>query len=305
MRKAFVLVALVACGDVAHHDLPDASSAPPTKDAPGPDAPTQPGLGAFSAPVPIAELDTVSSERGPSLTSDLLEIYFVSDRAGGLGGADVYTSKRPNVATAWAPPTLVMAVSSADAEAHTYVTPDGLQLYVAVTRAVTTTGTDLYVAVRANRQAVWSAPTLATDLDSAADDTAIGMSADGLQLVLDSTRAGGLSGRDLYLAKRADTSSAWGIPEGIAELNDANTQKTPQLADGGRALWFVQTEPGTADDFYVARRADTNSPFGAAVAVPELDSALTDVDPWISDDQRTIVFASTRSGNFDLFVATR
>lgn len=304
MTKAIVLVALVACGDVAHHDLPDAAPIP-ALDAAAADAPTQPqGLGAFSAPVPIAELDTVSSERGPSLTSDLVEIYFVSDRPGGLGGADVYTSKRPNLATAWAAPTLVMAVSSADAEAHTYVTPDGLQLYVAVTRAVTTTGTDLYVAVRANRQAVWSAPTLATDLDSVVDDTALGMSADGLQLVLDSTRAGGLSGRDIYLAKRADTSSAWGIPEGIAELNDDDTQKTPQLADAGRALWFVQAEPDTSDDFYVARRANVNSPFGAAVAVPELDSALTDVDPWISDD-RTIVFSSTRSGNFDLFVATR
>jgi hypothetical protein len=39
--------------------------------------------------------------------------------------------------------------------------------------------------------------------------------------------------------------------------------------------------------------------------VPELDSAVSDDDPWISDDQRTIVFASTRSGNFDLFIATR
>jgi hypothetical protein len=44
---------------------------------------------------------------------------------------------------------------------------------------------------------------------------------------------------------------------------------------------------------------------GPPVAVTELNTTTSEVDPWISDDQRTIVFASNRNGNFDLFIATR
>jgi Tol biopolymer transport system component len=302
MNRCFALgfMLLTACGDIAH-ETPDAQ-VPPKADAPRVDAPTQLPLGLFSAPIPIAELNTVAMERGPTLTGDMLELYFVSDRPGGLGSTDVWMSTRATVASAWTAPTLVTTVSSVDAEAHPYVTRDGLQLYVTVTRTTTTTGSDIYVAVRANREAAWSTPALATDLNSAADDVAIGMSADGLELVLDSAR-GGASARDLYLAKRANTASSWGIPEGIAELNNSNNQKTPQLADGGLAIWYGETQ--TSDEICMATRPSLDAPFGVGVPVAELNTTLTESDPWISDDQRTIVFASTRSGNYDLFIATR
>jgi Tol biopolymer transport system component len=133
---------------------------------------------------------------------------------------------------------------------------------------------------------------------------AVGVSADGLELALDSSR-GGASGRDLYLSKRANTTQPWGIPVGIAELNDGTTQKLPQLADDGRAIWFVQTTTTNGDDIMVATRPALDAPFGTPTAVTELNSATAEDDPWISNDQRTIVFASSRNGNFDIFIATR
>jgi len=303
MRLSLVVGLVVCCcGNIDKMNAPDA---PPGIDVPpAPDAPVDSQLPAFSAPVPIAEVDTTSSERGPTLTGDLLELYFVSDRAGGLGGADIWCAKRASTTAAWDPPVLVPNVNSADGEGHPFVTRDGLQLYFSVAHAGTTTGLDIYVSVRADRGSAWSPPTAVTELNSLADDVAIGISADGLELALDSSR-GGASGRDLYLSKRANATQPWGIPVGISELNDATTQKLPQLADDGRAIWFVQTTTSNGDDIMVATRPALDAPFGTPTAVSELNSATAEDDPWISNDQRTIVFASSRNGNFDLFIATR
>jgi WD40 repeat protein len=300
--SSFALIACTSCGGVATpRAQPDAEAA----DAPPIPIDAPPSLNTFSAPVRITELDTTTfNERGPTLTADMLEIFFVSDQPGGRGGTAIWTASRTSTATPFGTPSIVTAIDSADSETHPFVTGDGLQLYFSVAHANSTTGTDLYISLRANRQSAWSAPTLATELQSAADDVAVGISANGLLLALDSTR-GGASGRDLYLSSRSDPTHPWGIPEGIAELDTDAAQKTPQLANGGRALWFVQSTATTGDDIFLSTRPDLGSSFGAPVAVAELNTVTSEDDPWVADNQRTIVFASTRGGTFDLFIATR
>ena len=76
-------------------------------DAPEPDAATFDAapLGPFANVTPLSSLDTLGNEDDPTLTGDLLEIYF--DR-----GGDIWYSTRASVADAWQLPLLLTAVNS-------------------------------------------------------------------------------------------------------------------------------------------------------------------------------------------------
>jgi hypothetical protein len=57
----------------------------------------------FSAPEPIADLNTPAFESGPSLNADGLTICFESDRPGSAGMADLYIATRPDRASPFGP----------------------------------------------------------------------------------------------------------------------------------------------------------------------------------------------------------
>lgn len=56
---------------------------------------TRPSVGAaFGAPSPLNEVNSAANDYGPFLSSDGLLLYFGSDRAGGMGSADVWVAAR-------------------------------------------------------------------------------------------------------------------------------------------------------------------------------------------------------------------
>src|SRR5215217_8214066 len=65
----------------------------------------------YSAPVHLGPLiNTAAFEGGPSLSANGLELYFVSARAGALGGPgdqDIYVSRRRSIQDDWAAPVRV------------------------------------------------------------------------------------------------------------------------------------------------------------------------------------------------------
>jgi hypothetical protein len=83
----------------------------------------------FSAPVPLAELNSDFDEVTPTLSADGLDIYFSSFRPGGIGGADIYTSSRPAIGQPFAPPHLLRELSSARDDACLRLAIDGATMY--------------------------------------------------------------------------------------------------------------------------------------------------------------------------------
>lgn len=70
-------------------------------------------------------------------------------------------------------------------------------------------------------------------------------------------------------------------------------------------MYFNTNQFGHAD-IYVSTRASTSHPFGAPLPVPGgVNSSSVDAEPFISKDGLTLLFESDRSGNFDLWAATR
>jgi WD40 repeat protein len=111
---------------------------------------TRPARGAaFGQPVELAALDTDVDDFSPTLSADGLEIFFASRRAGGPGGADVYTARRPALDEPFAAPVLVPELSSARDDVGLRLAADGTTLFFDYD-ALTMGGAnaDLWTAVR-------------------------------------------------------------------------------------------------------------------------------------------------------------
>ena len=105
--------------------------------------------GSFGPAIVIAELSSPQADRRPTIRFDGLEIIFFSNRPGTFGGADLWASSRQTVFERWsAPLNLGHVVNSAANEAPSYLSSDGLALFMTSDRPGGFGGTDLYVTTR-------------------------------------------------------------------------------------------------------------------------------------------------------------
>ena len=136
-----------------------------------------------------------------------------------------------------------------------------------------------------------------------ASDTSLSFAADHREVIFTSDRAGGSF--DLFRGQRPAVAAPFIDMQALGALNSAGDELTPHLSESDRALYFARrTEPEGAD-LYVARRADLEANFEAAVRIDELSSEADDLAPALTDDGLVIVFASSRAGRLDLYYATR
>lgn len=297
MRRSYVLaVALAGCGfsvpsgtppgDGPHGDAPRDAA-----DAPADIAP----LGPWGNITLISELSSTSAEDDPTLTADMLEIYF--DRSG-----DIYGSTRAAITDPWSTPQPVVAINTTSTETTCEVSPDGLELFFSSNRIGGAGLNDIYVATRPNRVQAFGNPVRVTELATTGDDvtpTTVGASA--LVMYLTSTHDNG--SLDLYRSTRATRMSAWATPVLITELQTTNSETEPTLYAGETAMIFSGT--GAGRDLFVTTRPTTSAPWGPPAPITELNTGLSEEDPWVSPDGRTLFFASTRSGVYEFYRATR
>ena len=168
---------------------------------------------------------------------------------------------------------------------------------------------DVWVSTRASRTDAWSAPVCVPELSSTANDQGAAPSPTLLEVVFSSDRDGTVGdprSLDIYLAMRASTSAAWGTPVALTEANSPRTDGDARLVAGGLELYLSSNRTGSAGtDLYVATRSATTEPFSSPLLIAELNSRDNETDPWISEDRRYIVFASDRTGNNEIYEATR
>ena len=234
-----------------------------------------------------------SVDDDPTLTGDLLEIYF--NRAN-----LVYGATRASVTDAWSMPSVVSPLGSPDTTPE--VSLDGLTMYVASSRPGTLGANDIMMSTRATKGDMWSTPTFVTELDTPSEDNSGDMTLDGLEIVFGSSRAGTA---DLYTSTRAATTDAWGTPTAIAELDTASIENSPFLTGDGLTIYFDSNRLGTTD-LFVATRTDRSSPFSTPTLISELSTAIAnEEDPWVSPDGHLMLFVSDGAGHQQIYQSTR
>jgi len=256
----------------------------------------------FSPPVLVAALsDRDSVDEDPTLTGDLRELFFMSNRN---GDRDIWTSRRDAADAAWGPPVRVAELDSPASDWAPAVSLDGLRIWFASDRDDVGRG-QLWRATRASREAAWDPPAPVTELASGSVDFAPAVDATETTLLMSSDRvnaaatAGGAD-FDIYATTRAAAGAAWGWPAPVPGINSRDDEYDPFVAQAGLVVFFTSMRSGMGD-LYWASRSSLTEPFAAPVALDDLNSPAYDSDSTLSADLGTMMFSSTRSGNAEIY----
>jgi len=255
----------------------------------------------FGMPHLLAELDTAYGNSNPTLTADLLDIYFSSNR--GDGGGDVWTAHRAAPADPFDAPALVAEVSSPMYETSPAIALDGLTLYVGSDRDGGLGDTDIWSATRADRTMPWSAPANLAELNSATKDIPRPPGQHGLVMPMSSERDSATSYKT-YLTARPSVDQPFGVPALISGLSGIDDSVTDAyLSDDGLTLLYAAALPGTLPDLYVAWRLSTSDRFSLPTPLTELNTPGDERDPWLSPDGTVLFFSSNRdpSGSLQIY----
>lgn len=145
-----------------------------------------------------AGVNTDSWETHCTVTPDGLNMYFVSDRPGGLGGRDIYRIVRlPN--GEWSEPqNLGPTINTPYDEDSPFIAVNNKTLYFSSNGPNSMGGFDVFVSFR-DEDNNWSAPVnMGYPINSAGDDIFYTTTIDGLKGYLTSFRKGGYGEKDIY-----------------------------------------------------------------------------------------------------------
>jgi len=190
-----------------------------------------------------------------SISADGLELYFASNRTGGLGGFDLWVTKRETTNDPWGEPiNLGPNINTSVDDTDVCISADGLSLYIESYRNGGHGSNDLWVTNRATTSEPWGElMNLGPTVNSSRSDGAPSISADGLVLFFSdhpNPRPGGHGSTDIWMTRRATTSDPWAEPINLGPtVNSSSNDQGPNISSDGSTLYFFSRRSGGYGDF--------------------------------------------------------
>jgi hypothetical protein len=207
----------------------------------------------FSSPVPLTEFAQWGRE--PWLSADGLGLYLDPDvlnwDAGQMTNRWIYRTTRSTTGNPFTiPPELVPNINAQAADEEPFVSTDQKEIFYTGTPG----GTDAHDLYESRVVGDFQTGTLVTELNSAFDDVAPVLSADGLTLYFASDRTGTLGDTDIWVAKRADRSSPFAPPANVTQLNSADGERPNWVSADGCEIFFHRQPVNGLSSIYRATR---------------------------------------------------
>jgi hypothetical protein len=275
----------------------------------------------YDTPVHLdAPINTPGFEGGPSLSASGLELYFVSDRPGALGGPgdqDIYVSRRGSVNDTWgAPERVPPPVSSPFFDITPSISLDGFDLYFGSNRPgpFSPPWPDLWVSHRASVNDLWGEPVnLGPGVNTSLFEGSISVSPDQRTAYFAGVTAAFVF--DIYVSTRDSTDEPFGPRVKLTvSINSEGHDFGPALTPSGHTMFFASGTdnpfaPGAISHLFVSERTHDNAPWGTRIYLdtvncPTCFAAL----PTIRAGGKELCWMGDRGDSFgdkDIYCATR
>jgi len=205
----------------------------------------------WAAGTNVGAVNTGSTEYGVSVTDD--DLYLLT-----ISSSRIVQSTRPTVSSPWGSAQSVPELTGSSPR-DMGLSLDGLTVYYGASNVSGPGGYDIVKSTRVFRTSKWSAPVLVANVNSTTTDRSPKPSPDGRQLFFSSSRAGGVGGQDVWMAK----------------FTGLSYQNLPRV--GSPLLFHVTeaTKPGIAYQIALAFSNNRGIPVGGVGTIPlDLDSLL-------------------------------
>ncbi len=249
--------------------------------------------GAWSEARAIGAINTERDELGPELASDGRSLYFYSDRAGGLGGFDLWVSRRQTAPAGrgadveeWGEPVnLGASVNSVENEYGVAIAPDGATLYFSSNRPrageVAGASDPAWAATLRERRARNDYDLYAIALSRGASRDPASGHASSVQPV----------GTEPFV--RAEAQPATVYP--LDALNTNADEGAPAVSPFGDFLYFASDRSGGHGGHDLYRAAIKGRTLGVAENLGStVNGAANELDPALSSDGFRLYFSSDR-----------
>ena len=275
------------------------------------------GWGDWSKVVPLVgpSLNTSALEGCPIESPDGLELYFASDRSGGIGGLDIWVARRESTTATWGEPENLGEPINSAANDFCPSPMRGNRFFFVSNRpgpCGVGHGPDIYVS-RQDPSGTFGTPqNVGCDVNSPAGEASpslVPQEPGGPALYFSSDRPSELGGSNLYVSRfRHGRFQPATLVPGI---NSGSSDARPNLSRDGREMVFDSNRPGGEGmfDVYVSTRHNVASPWSPPANLgPAVNSAANETRPSLSWDGTRLYLGSTRDGgegSSDLYVAER
>jgi outer membrane protein OmpA-like peptidoglycan-associated protein/tetratricopeptide (TPR) repeat protein len=143
-------------------------------------------------------LNSSAWDSQPSISADGKELYFVSNRSGGIGGSDLYKSVLLEDGSWSKPINLGEPLNTSGNEMAPYIHPDGKTLYFSSDGHPGLGGSDIFMS-RKDEADRWAKPiNLGVPINSISNEINLIVDASGNQAYLSAKGDGGFGGYDIY-----------------------------------------------------------------------------------------------------------
>ena len=208
-------------------------------------------------------------ELAPAFSRDGHWLFFHTDRPGGFGGVDIWVSYRAHTHDdfGWQPPVnLGSGVNSPYEDAGPTIFEDDdtgttTLYFTSLNRPAGLGDWDIYSSTL-GLDGVFGPASLVVELSvpgtpNTGRDTRTAIRHDGLEIIFQSNRPGGMGSGDLWVSTRETTLDAWSPPVNVGpSINTVYFDGAPALSADGETLFFYSNRPGGfgLNDLYVSSR---------------------------------------------------
>ena len=302
---------------------------------PGSGSRTEPRFTDWGAPANLGPaVNSAAIDNGPAISKDGLRLYFSSTRPGGFGDSDIWISQRSSTDDAWGMPlNLGSNVNTAFIENVPSFSRDGHWMFFNSDHPAGLGGAgglnnlDIWAAWRADRNDDFGwepAAPLGPGVNSTFFDAGAGFLRGARRtafLFFGSERPGGPGAADIYVTMVSGrhrgrrhgsvNDLSFSAPVLVAELSSPQNDARPWISPDGREVFLQSTRTGTlgANDLWASFRRSVKDQWPTPASLgPVVNSPSNDLQASLSEDRRTLFFASDRpggSGDLDLYMTTR
>jgi hypothetical protein len=233
-------------------------------------------FGAWSEPINVGPpLNTQYNDMYAILTANGLTVYFTSDRPGGLGGNDLWVSRRESTDAPWGEPeNLTILNSQYDDSLPMLSTSENIMYFHSDRPGGGCGAGDLWWSQKKPNSEEWTAPVnMGCIVNTLATETAPSFYANddlGVSTIyFGSNRAGSLD-FDIYETTTTDQdleSAVWSPGVLVPELSSPGRDTRTSVRRDGREIFITSNRTGGVGglDIWVATREDSSDPWSTPV----------------------------------------